>query len=356
MKLRLMLDSGAFSAWQQGTKISLGNYIAYLKRHTALIDECVCLDAIPGFRPGEKGVRERNLSKIDAAAKESYENQQRMKAEGLRPIPVFHMDEDYVWLDRYRDDGETYIGISPSKLAGTGEIRSWLDECFARLTAGGRALVKTHCFGSTAWEIAVNYPWHSLDSTTWLKQPLMGQIIVPNGEDYDAYFITDGKIGERGHFDDLPEPQQDAITKYLKDELGIELFEARYDNLNRIKTGMAAFLDMQARLQPKIIYFAVRPSPPRSLKDLLNRYVENRLLSYFHLLEEGDEFLEDYTRFRMSREELERIKLQRGYYFKELEARWKAMTPEEKREQEEDHALWLAMEDEIDAMEEEKPA
>ena len=36
---------------------------------------------------------------IEAAAAESYENQQRTKETGLNSIPVFHQDENFRWLE-----------------------------------------------------------------------------------------------------------------------------------------------------------------------------------------------------------------------------------------------------------------
>jgi hypothetical protein len=354
MKLNLkliMIDSGAFSAWKKGEKISLGNYIAYLKRNAAFINTCVCLDTIPGFVLGEKGVCDRNPRTIEAAAKESYENQQKMKAEGLSPIPVFHMDEKFVWLDRYRDDNEGYIGLSPSTFAKTKEIMPWLDECFARLKAVDRP-VKTHCYGNTTWEIASSYPWTSLDSTTWWRPPIDGKIIVPSmyvPGDYDVIPVTDGLTHEPNHLEKLPEAQQDFIWAYLKEKLGIEGYEVRYDpeNIYRMKTGILYFQDMQARLPSVTFIYATNTSDIQ--RNLLNEFtVEHRLLSYYDLTEKNvsDDFLETYytNSFRMSRQKEERIKLERVRHIYEREARYKAeyeaMTPEERKRQKEYDELW----------------
>ena len=68
-----------------------------------------------------------------------------MKSKGLKPIPVFHQMEDFKWLYRMLDDGEPYLGISPTKGSDRHEYRRWLDKVFTILTdKDGWPIVKTH--------------------------------------------------------------------------------------------------------------------------------------------------------------------------------------------------------------------
>src|SRR5260221_8934511 len=109
-KVQLMLDSGAFSAWNRGEEINIKEYIAYVKRNQHLLHSHVNLDVIPGVH-GQR----RATDDVESSAKQSYDNLQIMKAAELRPIPVFHHGESLTWLERLLKDGEPYIGLSASK-------------------------------------------------------------------------------------------------------------------------------------------------------------------------------------------------------------------------------------------------
>ena len=104
----ILLDSGAFSAFNLGEHIDLDDYIGFVKANKGLIYRCINLDKIPG----NFGIREWRPEGIEAAAAASYANHQKMKEAGLNPIPVFHQDENFRWLEKYLADGEDYICLS----------------------------------------------------------------------------------------------------------------------------------------------------------------------------------------------------------------------------------------------------
>lgn len=172
----VLLDSGAFSAWNKGETIDVKDYIAFIRVNQHLVDSYVCLDTIPG----SKGRMDRSQESIEKSASASYKNQQIMRDAGLAPIPVFHQGERFEWLERYLADGEPYIGISPYMRSTQATLIRWLDDCFARVTDSlGRPLVRTHGFGVTSHEVMWRYPWHSVDSTTWAIAPAYGMLILP---------------------------------------------------------------------------------------------------------------------------------------------------------------------------------
>src|SRR5690554_1780501 len=109
IRVKLMLDSGAFSAWKMNQPIDLRDYIDFLKQTDGLLESYVALDVIPG----QGGRMVRTYEAVEASAKASYRNLEIMRDAGLRPIPVFHQGEDFKWLNRLVEDGEEYIGISP---------------------------------------------------------------------------------------------------------------------------------------------------------------------------------------------------------------------------------------------------
>lgn len=165
-RFNLLVDSGAFSAWFAKSTIDIEAYIAFLKRNSAYICNYVNLDVIPG----EGGIMDKSRRALERSAAQSHENLCRMKEAGLHPIPVFHQDEDFKWLELMLDEGEPYIGISPYLRAKPSKIEKWLIDCFHILTdSKGYPLAKTHGFGVTTSRLCSTVPWYSVDSTMWAK-------------------------------------------------------------------------------------------------------------------------------------------------------------------------------------------
>jgi hypothetical protein len=150
----VFFDSGAFSAWTTGSKITVDEYAAWLKKWGHLCTCAASLDVI-------------------SDAKASYAQTEELRSKlGKRLtfdlIPVFHSNDEggFAWLRKYIDAGYTYIGISP-----TGTLykdrklyNAWLRECFKMRPPH----VRYHGFGVTKLEFLKSYPWYSVDSTTWM--------------------------------------------------------------------------------------------------------------------------------------------------------------------------------------------
>lgn len=185
-KVRLMLDSGAYTAWTQGIEINLKEYMAFLKANKDEIHTYFNLDVIPG-KPGEK----RTADIVEASAKQSFLNLQTMKKAGLTPIPVYHYGEREYWLDKMLDAGEKYIAFGGNSWAQSEDVRPWLDRIFTKLTdKSGKPLIRTHGLGVASWDLVKRYPWYTCDATSWALTAAYGSIYVPrysNGQpDYSA--------------------------------------------------------------------------------------------------------------------------------------------------------------------------
>lgn len=188
--MTLWLDSGAFSAWNSGTEIDLDHYIAFIKANIEHLDYYVNLDVIPG----SFGVVP-TAAEVEASAEASWQNMLLMEAEGLKPIPVFHMGEQFKWLRRMVEHGCEYIGISPANDRTTAAKRVWLDRVFHEITdAAGHPVVRTHAFGVTAIDLLIRYPWYSADSTTWIMIAARGRILMPQWENERWNFQRRPKI------------------------------------------------------------------------------------------------------------------------------------------------------------------
>jgi hypothetical protein len=173
--IKVMLDSGAYSAWRQSGTIAIEDYIRFVRDVEPYLDSYVNLDVIPG----ELG-RPRTWQDTETAAAQSYRNLQIMKDAGLKPLPVFHAGEDVRWLERMLRDGEGYIGISTAKNQRPSVQQEWLDIVFSALTDhAGYPFVRIHGFGSAHVDWLKRYPFYSVDSAGWLKAAINGKIYVP---------------------------------------------------------------------------------------------------------------------------------------------------------------------------------
>lgn len=184
-ELTFFLDSGAYGAWSKGTAIDIDEYIAFIKANAEHIEVYANLDVIPG-EPG------RNASKPEreAAAEQGWKNFLYMRAEGLSPVPVFHVGEDWKWLDLMMQHCD-YIGLGG--MVGSHLTpalrRNWLDETFSRICdEQGKPRVKVHGFGMTAIPLLFRYPWYSVDSTTWIQSAANGNVYLPAVRDGEFVF------------------------------------------------------------------------------------------------------------------------------------------------------------------------
>jgi hypothetical protein len=128
-RIRLFLDSGAFSDWGKGETIKIEDYIKFVHDVKDYCWAYANLDVIPG---SPKGVR--TVEQVQRSAEQSYRNLQIMKDAGLSPLPVFHHMESYSWLEKMIKDGEDYIGISTAKNMVNLVQNRWLDEFFSVVT------------------------------------------------------------------------------------------------------------------------------------------------------------------------------------------------------------------------------
>lgn len=106
------LDSGAYSASTQGASISVDDYAAYAHRYSALFSVVANLDVI-----GDPEATARN--------------QQALEDLGLNPLPVFHVGEPWIVLERLCERYD-YIGLGGMVpySGNKGVLLGWLARCF----------------------------------------------------------------------------------------------------------------------------------------------------------------------------------------------------------------------------------
>jgi hypothetical protein len=285
LRLRLLLDCGAYSAWKRGGVIDLGSYIACLQNNHQRLALYLSLDVIPG----QYGRRTTDPKVIEAAAQQSYENHRAMKAAGLNPVPTFHQDDDFRFLEQYLADGEPIICIAAHGVHPTNNI-PWYDACYLRLRE--QPQTKVHGLGETKSVILRRYHFASVDSTTWAYQSGHGRLVVPvysrGKPDYSLrprfVPISDQSDVTRRHFARQSPMVQEQVRRFLEEEVGVSLDEVRDDEgVHARWRACITYYREFARAMGSTIFF-VSDGRAASMRDtLLLCGVNTHLLSYYEL-------------------------------------------------------------------------
>lgn len=145
----VFIDSGAFSAASQGTKIRVENYICWLKAYLPL-------------HPSIKTYA--NLDDI-GDPKKSMQNQKLMEDNDLKPLPCYHYGEEPSILKYYCDKYEyVALGGIVSKRAAGEDIQTWWEYIYRQYPDN-----KFHIFGCNNLLLFVRYQPYSIDSVSHIQ-------------------------------------------------------------------------------------------------------------------------------------------------------------------------------------------
>jgi len=154
----LFLDSGAFSAMTLGAKIDIDEYIEFCRRHGDKFEVIASLDVIGDWKK----------TKI---------NHDKMRQAGINSIPTFHVREPFDFLCELLESND-YIALGVAGMQRRRRaIIAWLTKCF-KLRKEIRPDCRFHGFALTSSQIIRFFPWHSIDSSTWINARRFGNIIV----------------------------------------------------------------------------------------------------------------------------------------------------------------------------------
>lgn len=231
-KLDLFLDSGAFTAFTQKVQIKIEDYAAYYHNVKDRFTVCSSLDAIG-----------------DPA--KSYEYLKDLESLGCKVQPVFHAREDTFWLEKYLDEGYDYIFIGGMVPETTQWLRSWLDHLFTKYLTyrDGRALVKLHGFGLTDQALMFRYPWHSVDSTSWIFTGMFGACVfmTPRGLRKVVFSMESpqAKKIDAPHYRNLSPVHRREVDTWLE-RFGITAAQCEESYFWRHKVNAQTFQEMEA--------------------------------------------------------------------------------------------------------------
>ena len=138
------MDSGAFSFDSLGVEIDIDEYIVCIKEDQ--IDHYSVLDVI-------------------GDPKTTQENYLYMKSKGLDPVPCFHINTDVDYLDFYLEEC--------NKLAIGGMVKARsvehnLKKIWSKILSKDKK-IHVHGFGVSSPKVAIAYPWHSIDSSSYVS-------------------------------------------------------------------------------------------------------------------------------------------------------------------------------------------
>lgn len=152
----IFVDSGAFSAWQSKITINIDSYITFLQKHQFKLYA--------------------NLDVIEDA-ETTLQNWKYIRQQGLNPIPVFHTNEDFRYLEYYCKMSD-YIAIGGMVGKAQKYLVSFLNKCFSVIKQYWP--LKVHGFGLGNMRLLLRYPFFSTDSTSWLTVVRFGKLCTPN--------------------------------------------------------------------------------------------------------------------------------------------------------------------------------
>jgi hypothetical protein len=210
-KQKIFLDSGAYSAFTQGARISLPQYASFIQKNADIIEIASSLDVI-----GE-GNEQQSYN--------NFKELERLLGRG-RVLPVHHARDDDRWLRRYLDEGYDYIALGGMVRETTPALRLWLDNVWHYFLTNpdGTARVKVHGFGLTTRALMFGYPWWSVDSTSWVSTSNFGGMLMAftqaDGSIKDVKIDFSEKSSARyklngWHFYNLPPDDQEAVLAGL---------------------------------------------------------------------------------------------------------------------------------------------
>lgn len=281
----IILDSGAFSAWQQNVQIDINKYIDIIVEFGDTIGMAANLDVIPG-KQGMKASEITSEMKRHSAER-GWENYlyiiQKIRWLGREDLckkimPIHHQGESLDVLKMMVDFGCDYIGISPSNDYTSNQRMNYLDEVYDYL-GSLHAYIRTHGYGVTSEKLMSIYPWFSVDSISWIFKAGLGQISTPFGSFIfsddprslrykdNVRIIQDLENGIWFVSNSLIQSYQKKIEEYLSDHLMV--------TVNALST------EYHSRAQANVIYLKEYERSYQRVERFYSRKAHNDITSIF---------------------------------------------------------------------------
>lgn len=192
---KVFLDSGAFSAFSLGVDVDIEAYAQFCIDNSDIVDVASVLDAI---------------GDVDG----TWRNQTTLEQLGVKCLPCFHYGEPEAALEHYLDNYE-YITIGGMVPISSPNLIRWLDRIWPKhiLDKDGKPRAKVHGFGLTSPQLMRRYPWHSVDSSSWIQVSSFGALF---DKDFGTFHVSAQAPNRKmfnGHFTTFAQPIQDKLVE-----------------------------------------------------------------------------------------------------------------------------------------------
>jgi hypothetical protein len=166
---RIFVDSGAFSVWNSGKNVDLGDYIVFCKRIMSMA-KCKLVFAALDVISGSKGGPQSTRDEIEKACDEGWNNYQTMKQEGIPCLMTFHQRDHKRWLTRIANDSY-YFAVAPRKDDVTkDEKQEFLKSVFDEFKGkDGLPTKKIHGLGVSSLDFMRQFPFYSVDNSDYIN-------------------------------------------------------------------------------------------------------------------------------------------------------------------------------------------
>ena len=224
---KLVVDSGAYSAWSRGKEFDIDEYINFLNSNN-VIETCFWAaeaDKIPG-RMNVEPTLEEKLQAPEISWNNYLYMIKRVKCP-KKIVPIFHMHEDFNHLRRMiryqHHDGSfiKYIGISPANDSHVNDKVKWYEQVWAVITEEcnklGRSLPYSHNFGMTSLPLISQFPSYTSDSTSWIRGASFGNIQVIVNDKIKSIYVSNRNPNAPDHITNQPLAIQEAVAKIVSD-------------------------------------------------------------------------------------------------------------------------------------------
>jgi hypothetical protein len=157
---RVVVDSGAVTASNFGVTINMLNYSRWVKQADDHVAWAANLDVIGDWR-------------------RSAANMERLERMGMEPVPVFHNGSPVKELERLCEAHDRVaIGGMVRKGQPYTAALPFLTKCHV-VAAKHNTLL--HGFGMTRWSNILEFPWDSVDSSSWSMGHRNGKMFLWDG-------------------------------------------------------------------------------------------------------------------------------------------------------------------------------
>jgi hypothetical protein len=184
-KVKLFIDSGAYTCWTKNTSVDIDEYISYLNSISDFVECYASLDVIPG-KAGNSQLPTQEES--EQASKASWENFLYMRERIKHPdklIYTFHIGENPQYLRNalsYQDKFGPikYLGLGGLVRKTDDDVENFLTESFDIISKSENPNIQVHTFGMTRFKVLKRFPIYSTDSTSYIQQGAFGTVMFSN--------------------------------------------------------------------------------------------------------------------------------------------------------------------------------